>query len=83
MMGLVAVNGVLGKGALTPCVCSTYAVNIGIDIEIDETTVLDITGMMNTFKIFLTIVPCSDAEGLTALDTQGSRRRRPNCRRSG
>ena len=71
MMGLVAVNGVLGKGTLAPCVCSTYAVNIGINIQIDETAALDVVGMMSAFKVFLAIVPGTDAEGLTTMNVDG------------
>ena len=67
-MWQVTVNGILGKSALAPCVGTTHTVNIQVNIQIDETTTLDVIGMMSAFKIFLAVVPSTDAEGLESLN---------------
>ena len=65
-MGLVGINGVLRQGMFAPGICTTYTVDISIDVEIDETTTLDFIGMGRPLKVFLAIVPGSDTEGTIA-----------------
>ena len=62
MMRLIGWDGVLRQRALTPGVCTTYAMNGSIDIKIDETGTRDVVRMTSTFKVFLTVVPSPDAE---------------------
>ena len=60
MVGLVAIDGILRQRALAPSIDTADAVDIQIDIQINETTTLDLVGMTDTFKVFLTIVPGAD-----------------------
>lgn len=62
MIGPVGGNGVLRQGSLTPGVGSAYAMNGGIDIEIDESSTLDLVWMGSTFKVFLAVVPSTDTK---------------------
>ena len=70
MIVLVGGNGVLRQGSLTPGVGSAYAMNGGIDIEIDESSTLDLVWMGCTLEVFLTVVPSTDTEGLMTFDSQ-------------
>ena len=70
-MWLISIDGVLGKGALTPGIGTTYAVNIEIDVQIDETPALDVAGMTDIFQILLTVVPGTDAKGIPAINMEG------------
>ena len=70
-MGLVAVDGVLGQGTLAPGVGTANAVDIQVDIQIDEATTFYFIGMAHVIQISLTIVPGTDAEGLPAVDAEG------------
>ena len=45
MVGLVTINGVLRQRALAPSIDTADAVNIQVDIQINETTTLDLVGM--------------------------------------
>ena len=72
-MWQVAINGILGKSALAPSVGTTHTVNIQVNIQIDETTTLDVIGMMRPFKVFLPIVPSADAERLETLNAEFAR----------
>ena len=65
-MRLVGGNGILRQCSLAPGVGSAYAMNGGIDIEIDETATLDLVGMGSTLKVFLAVVPGTDTKGITA-----------------
>ena len=67
-MRLVAVDGILRKGALAPGVGAAHAMDVLVNIKIDETSALDVIGMMSAFKIFLAVVPSTDAEGLESLN---------------
>ena len=65
VVGLIAIGGVLGQGALTPGIDTTHTVDIEVDIEIDKTTTLDVLGVTGSgIKVLLAIIPCTDAEGL-------------------
>ena len=69
MIGLVAIDGVLGQGALSPSIDAAHAVDVEIDIEIDKTTTLNVLGMTGSgFKILLAIIPGTDTEGLETVD---------------
>lgn len=60
MVWLVTVDGVLGQCALAPCVGTTYAMYVCVNVQIDKVATLDIVGMAYTDKVFLTIVPGTD-----------------------
>ena len=66
VMWLVGRDSVLRQRAFAPGVCTTYAMNGGIDIEIDETAARDVVRMTSNFKIFLAVVPGPDTERLIA-----------------
>ena len=71
MMGLVAVDGVLRQGACTPGVHTAHAVHIEVDVQIDKAASLNLVGVLGAFKVFLAIVPSTDAEGLATLHAEG------------
>ena len=68
VVGLISQDGVLRQGALSPCVCAAYAMDGGIDIDIDKAPSRDVTGMTGTLQVLLTIVPGADAERIKAVD---------------
>ena len=68
MVGLVTIDGILRQRALAPSIDTANAVDIQVDIQINETTTLDLVRMASTFKVFLAIVPSTDAEGLETTD---------------
>ncbi len=68
--GCIAIDGVLGEGAFTPGVGAAHAVNVEVDVQIDEFATGNFVGMTHT-EVFFAIVPGSDAKGLTAQDTEG------------
>jgi hypothetical protein len=71
VVGTGGIDGVLRQRALSPGVDTPYSVDFEVDIQIDKTASLDISGMTGLgVKIFLTIVPGSDAEGLEACDAE-------------
>ena len=69
MIGFVAVDGILRQGALAPGVYTTHSMHVEVDVEIDKTAPLDLIRMTGWFKVFLTIVPSTDAEGLESTDS--------------
>ena len=71
MVGLVAIDGVLGQSSLAPGIDTTHAVDVEVYIEIDKIATLDVLGMAGSgIKILLALVPGTDAEGLEAVDMQ-------------
>ena len=71
MVGLVAIYGVLGQGALSPGIDAAHAVDVEIDIEIDKTATLNVLGMTGSgIKILLAIVPGTNTKGLEANDVE-------------
>ena len=71
MVGLVAVDGVLGQCPLSPSVDAADTVDVEVNIQVDETATLDLVGVTRLFQVFLAIVPSTDAEGLESGDTEG------------
>ena len=69
MVSLIAVDGVLWQRTLAPSVCATYTMNAEVDVEIDELSSLQFVRMTHP-KVFLAVIPSTDAEGLTAFDAQ-------------
>ena len=61
MVGLVTIDGILRQRALAPSIDTADAVDIQVDIQINEATTLDLVGMTDAFKVLLTIVPGTDA----------------------
>ena len=61
MVGLVTIDGILRQRALAPSIDTADAVDIQVDIQINETTTLDLVGMTDAFKVLLAIVPGADA----------------------
>ena len=70
MVGLVAVDGVLGQGAFAPSVSSTHAMDIQVDVQVDEATAWDVLRMTGTFQVLLTVIPGTDTEGLPTVDAE-------------
>ena len=69
----IGVDGVLRQRALSPGVDTPYSMDVEVDVQIDKTATLDIGRMTGLgIKILLTIVPGSDAEGLTALNVKSA-----------
>ena len=62
----IAIDGVLWQGTCSPGVNTTHTMNIEVDVEVDELTTFYLMRMTGTFKVFLTVVPCTDAERLFA-----------------
>lgn len=70
MVGLVAVNGVGRQRTFTPRVGTANAVDAEVDIQIDKATTAYFVGMTDIFQVFFAVLPCTDAEGLTAIDAE-------------
>ena len=68
MIGFVAIDRILGQGALSPGIYATNSMDIQVDIEVDEATTLNLIWMASALEIFLTIVPGTDAKRLEADD---------------
>lgn len=69
MVGLVAVNSILRQRVLAPCVSTTYAVDVEVNVQIDKAATLDILRMTgSSIKVLLTVVPGTDAEWLETLN---------------
>ena len=80
MMRFVAVNSILGKGAFSPCVSTAHTVDVGIDVQIDEASALNLVGVLGFFQIFFPIVPGTNAERLQSFNAKGfSSRRAYRC----
>ena len=45
VQGLVAVDGILGQGTLSPGIDPAHAVDVQVDIKIDKTATLDVLRM--------------------------------------
>ena len=75
MVGLIGIDGVLWKGLFAPSVGTTNAVNVEVDVQIDEAPTMYLIGMTHALKILLAVVPGSDTERLKAIDAEGSTRR--------
>ena len=45
MVGIVTIDGILRQRALAPSIDTANAVDIQVDIQINETTTLDLVGM--------------------------------------
>ena len=52
MVGLTGVDGVLRQGALAPGVGTAYAVNVEIDVQINEAATGNVIGMTRALKVF-------------------------------
>ena len=48
MMGLIAIDGVWRERALAPGISPSYPMDIGIDIQIDEASALDVAGVASS-----------------------------------
>ena len=70
MVGLIAINSILRECALAPGVDASHTVNVEIDVQIDESSTLDLVWMGCTLEVFLTVVPSTDTEGLMTFDSQ-------------
>ena len=68
-MGLIAIDGVFRQGALAPCVGTSHSMNVQVDVEIDKLATFLLIRVLD-IKVFLTIVPRTNAERLTYVDTQ-------------
>ena len=55
---------------LAPGVGSAYSVDAKVDVQIDKASTLYFLGMTHADKVFLAVVPGSDAEGLEAFDME-------------
>ena len=67
-VGKGGVDGVLGQCALAPCVGTAHAVDVEVDVQVDEAATVDFVGMAHTLQVFLAVVPSTNAEGLEACD---------------
>ena len=73
VVGTVGVDGVLGQGALAPGVDTAHAVDVEVDVEIDETAALDVLRMTGSGgKVLFAVVPGTDAEGLESVDAHSA-----------
>ena len=70
MVGPVAVDRVLGQGALPPGVDAAHAVNVEVDVQVDEAAAPDLMGMRRLFQILLAVIPGPDAQGLAPVDPE-------------
>ena len=68
MVWLVAIDGIFRQRALSPCVGSPYAVDVQVNIQVDETSAAYFVGMTHALKILFAIIPGTDAERLTTVD---------------
>ena len=59
-MGLCTIDGVCGQGASAPGVCTAYAVEIEVDVEVDEVSSVYFVRMLDV-EVFLSVVPGADA----------------------
>ena len=48
MMRLVAIDGIWRERALAPGISPSYPMDIGIDIQIDEASALDVAGVASS-----------------------------------
>ena len=71
MVRLVRIDSVLRKCGLSPGIDTAHAMDVQVDVQIDETAALDFMGMTHAFEILFAIVPCSYAERLQAFDSKG------------
>ena len=69
MIVAIAIDGVFGQGALAPCIDAAYTMNIEVDVEVDKLSSLQFAWVSH-IKVFLTIVPCTNAEWLASIDAQ-------------
>ena len=69
MVGLVAVDGVLGECAPSPRVGSSHAVDVEVDVEVDKLSASELMRVLDC-EVFLPVVPCADAQRLAAFDAQ-------------
>ncbi len=67
VVGLVAIDGVLGQRALSPCVGAAYAVDVEVDVDVDERASRHFVGMKRS-EVFVAVVPCADAKRLKSVD---------------
>ena len=65
---------------LAPRVCAANAVDVEVDIEVDEIAALNIIGMPCALQILLAVIPSADAERLTTIDVHNPMSR-PNNRK--
>ena len=69
-IGLVAVVGILWQGSLPPCVDAADTVDVEVYVDVDEVSSSDFMRMVRG-EVFFAVVPCTDAEGLAAVDAEG------------
>ena len=69
MVGLTGVDGVLRQGALAPGVGTAYAVDVEIDVQINEAATGNVIGMTRALKVFFAVVPRTDAERLETVNS--------------
>ena len=55
---------------LSPGISTTNAVDVLVDIEVDEFATLQLVGMSSVLKVFLSVIPGTDAERLTTVYPQ-------------
>ena len=71
MVRLVSIDSVLRKCGLSPRIDTAHAMDVQVDVQIDETAALDFVGMTDAFEILFAVVPCSYAERLQTVDSKG------------
>ena len=65
---LISVNRVLRKGAFAPSVGAADAVDVEVDVEVNELAASDVLRMPCARQIFLAVIPSADAERLTTVN---------------
>ena len=56
MMWLIAIDGIFGQRAAAPCIDTTHAMDIQVDIEIDKLASAQLMGVLDT-EVLLSVIP--------------------------
>ncbi len=67
-MGLSSIDGIFGQSALAPSIGTAYSMDVEVDVEVNEMTASNVVGMTRIDKVFLAIIPGTDAKGLISVD---------------
>ena len=57
MVGFIAIDGVLWQCACSPSVHTTNAVDVEVDVQVDEAATLNLVGMLGNFEVFYDAKP--------------------------
>ena len=68
MIRFVAIDDIFRQRALSPSVGSPYAVDVKVNIQVDEASTAYFVGMTHALKVLFPIIPGADAERLTTVD---------------